>query len=99
MATVYVSLGQVGATGIHDAVDVYTSGSLRSETVTSSGTTASGALVAVKRDMAQVYCTTGVYAKAGASPTCTAATAVYCPGGIPTYIAMQEGDKIAVLDA
>ena len=99
MATVYVSFGQVGARGLRDDVEVYTSGSLRSETITSSGTSAPGALVAAQRDMVQVFCATSVYVTLAPTPEAAATNSLLVPAGVPAYIAAQAGDKVAVLDA
>jgi hypothetical protein len=91
MATVYLTIGQVL---VHD---VFVGGTTASETVTSSGTSAQGLLTANKGDIAQVVCASAVYATTAA--TATAANGIYCPAGLPTYIAMPEGGKIAVIDA
>ena len=99
MATVYVSMGQVGARGLRDDVEVYTSGSLRSEEITSSGTSAAGSLVAVQRDMVQVFCASAVYVTLAPTPTAAATNSLLVPAGIPAYIAANAGDRVAVLDA
>jgi hypothetical protein len=92
MATVYVTLGQVTAYGVFDGDAV------RSETITSSGTSASGALTAVSAtEYAQIYCATAVYARSGG--TATAATSIYCPPDFPTNIRMTAGDAVSVIDA
>lgn len=98
MATVYVTLGDVGAKTENGITNVFRSGSLSSETITSSGTTAAGSLVATGRQVAQIVCATAVYATAAAAPTATATNGVYVPANMPVYIAMQLGDKIAVID-
>jgi hypothetical protein len=35
----------------------------------------------------------------GNNPTATATNGIFCPGGVPVYIAPQSGEKIAVIDA
>lgn len=91
MASVIVTLGQVVTRNIFDGDAV------RSETITSSGITANGALVAARGDVAKVTCATAVYARSGGP--CTAATGAYCQAGIAEYIRMTEGDVVAVIDA
>lgn len=90
MATAYITLAPVVAR------DVFNGENARSETVSTSGTAASGALVAAFGDYAQVFCATAVYARSG--NTASAATGVYCPGGIPTFFAMTEGDTVSIID-
>jgi hypothetical protein len=99
MATVYVSMGQVGARGLREDVEVYAAGSLRSETITSSGTSAAGSLAAVARDMVQVFCATSVYVTLAPTPVAAAGNSILVPAGIPTHIAARVGDRVAVLDA
>ncbi len=91
MATAYVTIG--------DAVtrNVYQGDAVRSETVGTSGVATSGALVALKGEIAQVFCATAVYARSGG--TATPATSLFCPGGIPSNIAMTEGDVVSIIDA
>ncbi len=98
MATVYVTLGQVGARGQFGNHPIM-AGPLQSETITSSGTTAVGAKVANKLDIAQIFCATTVAVVAGAAPTATLALGMVCPAGVPSWLAVQAGDKIAVIDA
>lgn len=91
MATAYVTLGPV------ETRDVFNGKSARSETITTSGTAASGALIATVGDIAQVFCVTAVYARSG-SPA-TGATSVFCPGGVSTFIRMTSGDVVSLIDA
>lgn len=98
MATVYVTLGDVGAKTENGITNVFRSGSLSSETITSSATTASGSLIATGRQLAQIVCETPVYATAGSTPTATTTNGIYVPANLPSYISMQPGDKIAVID-
>ena len=94
MATVYVSIGPAGQKG---SIDIH-SGPGRSETITSSGVTAQGALVARSQEAATIFCPTAVYATVGANPTASTSVGYYVPGGIPYDIMMQSGDILAVID-
>lgn len=100
MATVYVTVGSAGARGDDGPVSVLIGNRCASETITSSGTTAKGSLVAAGRQVGMVYCDTAVYAVSGpsATVTATAANGIYCPAGIQVAIAMSEGHSIAVID-
>ena len=98
MATVYVTMGQVGAHTNNGITAVWNGRNLRSETITSSGASAAGALDARRSEVALIYCATAVYATAATSPTATATNGVYVPATTPTYIALNEGDSIAVID-
>lgn len=91
MASVIVTLGQIAVPNVYEGV------SCRSETITSSGTAASGALAAAKGDIAQIYCDTAVYARSGA--TAAASNSVYCQAGVMQYIRMTEGAVVSVIDA
>ena len=90
MATVYVTIGPVVTR------DVFNGALGRSETITSSGTTAQGSLTANRGEIAQIVCATAVYASCNS--TAAAATAVYCPANVPTFIGMTEGAKVSVID-
>ena len=98
MASVYVTLSDVGKQTENGITQIILSGSLRSEVITSSGTSAAGALTANRRQVAKIVCATAVYATAGDTPTATTSNGTYCAAGIPEYIAMNEGDSIAVID-
>lgn len=94
MASVYVTIGRAGHLSA-STQPVFT-GQVRSEVITSSGTSAAGSLTANTGDVAQIFCATAVYARAGG--TVTPATGIYCPAGVPTYIGMVEGTTINVID-
>lgn len=94
MASVYVTIGKAGH--LSNSTQPVFTGQVRSEVITSSGTSAAGALTANTGDIAQVFCAAAVYARAGG--TVTAATGVYCPAGVPTYLGMVEGTAINVID-
>ena len=101
MATVYVSLGPVGSRGKNDSVGTFVGDRLRAETITSSGTTAKGALTSNGREFAKVFCATAIYANAGplATATVSATTGVHIPAGTYEYIGLSDGQVIAVIDA
>lgn len=91
MATAYVTLAPGSAYNVFHGEDG------RSETVTTSGTAASGALLAGPSDIAQIFCATAVYARSGG--TVTPATGIFCPGGIATFMRMTHGDPVSLIDA
>jgi hypothetical protein len=97
MATVYLSLAKIGVRGIFGDHDVIT-GPMRSETITSSGASAAGALIAGDKEVARVFCATAVYATTAATPTATATNGVYCPAGQLVTFGVPEGHKVAVID-
>lgn len=98
MATVYVTLGAVGSMCAGGSVvDVLSGHSLRSETITSSGASATGALTAKARQMAKVNCATAIYASADSSVSAT--TGVYIAGGESVYMSLNVGDSVSVIDA
>lgn len=78
-------------------VDVLNGHSLRSETITSSGTSTTGALEAKAKQMAKVNCDTAIYASADS--TVSATTGVYIAGGESVYISLNTGDGVSVIDA
>lgn len=90
MATAYVTLGPGSAYNVFHGEDC------RSETVSTSGTAASGALVAAQNDIAQIWCATAVYARSG--NTVTPATGVFCPAGLMQFIRMTPGDTVSLID-
>jgi len=98
MATVYVTMSAFGTRGATGDAAMVVNGPFRSETITSSGTTAAGNMAAGKGEVATINCATAVYVTNAATPTATATTGAYIPGGIPVSIAMNAGDKIAVID-
>lgn len=96
MATVYVSIGRAGVRSPVGGMPVF-EGAISSETITSSGTAASGALSAGGAGfVAQVHCATAVYActTGTASPT----NGAYVPAGTPTYLGIAPGDNVSVID-
>lgn len=94
MATVYVTIGKAGHLS-QGRQPVWT-GQVRGEVITSSGTSAAGALTANEGDVAKVVCATAVYARSGG--TVTPATGVYCAAGVAEYIGMVAGETISVID-
>ncbi len=97
MATVVLSFAQAGGIGANGAYMPVASKPLRTETVTSSGTTAAGSIVAQRGDFVTVFCDTAVIANCGAAASASAGK--YCPAGIPTDIYPAAGDVIHVIDA
>lgn len=91
MATAYVTLGPGSPYSVFHGEDV------RSETVTTSGTSASGGLQATVADIAMIWCATAVYARSGG--TVSAANGAYCPAGQAQYIRMTAGDTVSLIDA
>lgn len=99
MATAYVSIGKAGAMSSGASQPVFR-GRVRTETVTTSGTAASGALTASTGDIAQIVCATAVIASALTTGGAASATnGVYCPAGIPTYLGLSAGDVVSLIDA
>ena len=100
MATVYVSMGPVGSFSESAGVAVFQGNRTASETITSSAATAKGALESNGFGMAKVFCDTAVYAASGpqASVNATATNGQYVPAGLPTYIGIQDGYSVAVID-
>ena len=94
MATVYASFGRAGQKG---SIDTHF-GPGRSETITSSGTSAQGSLTANSQDAVTIVCATDVYAQVGASPTASPTAGYYVAAGIPKDILMSKGDVVAVID-
>lgn len=90
MATVYVTLGGVVTRDVFDGDQV------RSETITSSGASATGALLAADGEIAQVVCASPVYARSGG--TAAPANSAYCAVGTPQFIRMTAGDAVSVID-
>ena len=93
MATVYLTLARAGDRDLN----VY-SGPVRGETITSSGTSAQGALLAYTGDVATIHCASAVYATVGVNPTATPAAGYHVPAGIEKNIALKENDIVAVID-
>jgi len=98
MADVYVTFGKVGRRGTNGVIETFLAGTTRSEKITSSGTSAQGSLVAAKDDFVRVSCQSPIAITAGSNPTATLATGLVADGGIPEYISVQAGDRIAVID-
>ena len=94
MATVYVSIGAIGQKG---SVEAHF-GPGRSETITSSGTSAQGALIARSQDAAEINCATAVYATVGPSPTASPTAGYYVKAAVAKTIVMSKGDIVAVID-
>ncbi len=91
MATAIITFGS------GSPYSVFHGETVRSESVTTSGTSASGALTATVADIAMIWCATAVYARSGG--TVSAANGAYCPAGQAQYIRMTEGDVVSLIDA
>lgn len=99
MADVFVTVATIGGVGQQGGVaNVMFAKGMRSEVIPSGVASATGSIVAEKRNFAKIVCDTPVWVTAGESPTATATNGVYVSNGIPEYIALDEGDRIAVLD-
>tara|TARA_R110002126_G_scaffold73946_3_gene184558 strand:- start:10349 stop:10648 length:300 start_codon:yes stop_codon:yes gene_type:complete len=99
MASVYLTFGTVGARANFGNASVYLGHGATSEVVTSSVASAQSTSTAGKTTIVQIFCATAVYVLSGNNPTATATNGIFCPGGVPVYIAPQSGEKIAVIDA
>jgi len=96
MATVIVTMQQAGVHGAQGNQPV-ASPPYRSETITSSGTSAAGALTARTGEVATIFCATAVYANAGATASATAGK--YIPAGVAVDIGVPRGATVNVIDA
>lgn len=94
MATVSVCIGKAGQLSFGNQ-PVFV-GQVRRETITSSGTAASGNLVANEGDIAQIVCETAVIASGvGAA---SASNGLECPAATPTYLGLTAGAVVSVID-
>ena len=98
MATVYATFGSTHLDTGRKPKDIFVGDTVRSEAITSSGTTASGALTAAANDTVLIYCATAVYANTGLAPTASAATGAYVAAGEYYPLAIRAGHKVAVID-
>lgn len=98
MATVYVTMGRAGAYSAASEMPVYQRDA-RSETITSSGTSAQGTLKAGQNETVAIVCDTSIYVTIGADPTATATNGRFVPGGRVTDIKCGVNDIVAVIDA
>lgn len=97
MATVYVSIGDVGVYSKHGGV-IIMKGAVQSETITSGAAAVSGALVASKNQVAMIYCATPVYVTSIGDAEDTG-NGMFVPGGIYWFYGMTEGSTLSVIDA
>ncbi len=102
MATVYVTMGKAGAasSAAGPNMPVWTN-EARSETITSSGTSAAGSLEANSKEILQVYCETGIYVHVSPAPgtACTATNGRFVKPLIGCDLKMLENDVVTVIDA
>lgn len=97
MATAYVTFCGAGRRTTNGVTDVACP-PFRSETITTSAVTAPGSLIARQGEVALIRCETAVYANVAPTPTAAPATAIYCPAGETVAVALQKGDKVALID-
>lgn len=96
MATVYVTMQQAGVRGAVGNQPV-AAGPFRSETITSSGTSAAGVLASRAGEVASVFCATAVYVNSGAAASPTAGK--YIPASTMVEVGLQRGHVLHVIDA
>lgn len=100
MATVYLTFSAGERARLGTGALVAKASYARSETVTSSGTSAQSTFTAKDGEgVVKVFCDTAVVVNAGANPTASLATGVYIPAGQSEWVSVQPGQKIAVVDA
>lgn len=94
MATAYVSMGKAGIAG---GIPVF-AGNVKSESVTTSGTAASGLLIAPTDDtVAKINCATAVYATGNG--TASASNGLRCEAGESNYVGVPKGGTVSIIDA
>jgi hypothetical protein len=98
MATVHVTMGRAGAQSETSMLPVYQRAA-RSETITSSGSSAQGSLKSGQGEVVSIFCETAVYVTLGANPAATATNGRFVPGGQLIDIKCGANDIVAVIDA
>lgn len=93
MAAVNVSIGQTA----NDGRPIF-HGRVRGETITSSGTAASGSLTAGPKDVARIDCASALRVTADGT-TASASNGLYVPAGVSVDIGMDSGKTLSVIDA
>lgn len=93
MATAYVSIGKAGAA---NGIEVF-AGAVESETVTTSGTAASGSLSPSVPSVAKVVL--GAAGYVSTTGTASATSGVYCAADTAEYIAILPGANVSIIDA
>ena len=96
MATVYVSVGKSGVDSTDGGMPVF-AGKVTSETISSSGTAASGSLEGGHGYVAKVQCASAIYASVDG--TASATNGVYIGADTPEYIGILAGQTVSVIDA
>ena len=99
MATVKITVGEVGARANNDNVMIYLGDTTSTETVTSSATSVQATLTASRTTVAMIYADSDLMVLTGENPTASATAGMFCPAGMLAYVAVQGGHKIAVIDA
>lgn len=97
MATVYVSAGIAGAESSGGGRVPVFAGKVSSETITSSGTAASGSLTLPKGGIFKVVCASAVYASVDGAASAT--NGVYVQADTAEYIGGAQGATLSVIDA
>jgi hypothetical protein len=95
MATVYVTRGRAPATSKFGPAQVLAP-PFGGETITSSGTAASGALTGGAGIFVAVYCATAIYARPDG--TASATTGRYIPAGVVVEIPLGTSQTLSVID-
>lgn len=100
MATVNIVLARAGVKSLNDIMPMYSNKNLKSENITSSGTSQQTTNTAERADIARIVALGGsVYVKAGPNPT-AASGDILVLAGVPFDLGgLEDGDKIAVIDA
>lgn len=98
MATAYVSFGGAGEVMAGGVLPVRRGNPSSTETVTTSGTSAATTNAAAYSGVATIDCASALYAVVGPNPTAAPTTGWYIPAGITTDIAVNTGDKVALID-
>lgn len=100
MATVYLTFGTAEHIRAGSKDVIMQGDNCRSESVTSSGSTAQGTLSAARDDtVCKVYCADqAVAVVSGSNPTATLATGNVVGAGVTEFIRVKAGQKVAVID-
>jgi hypothetical protein len=98
MATINIVFAKIGGKGNNEPV--YKGNALGSENVTSSGTSAQTTGDAAEDCYVRIFAIDGaIYAKTGPNPTAAAGDEWYIASGDLLDLAVNAGDKVAVIDA
>lgn len=98
MATVHITIGRAGAQSTTSMLPVYQRDA-RSETITSSASSAQGSIAASKGEIVSVFCDADIYITLGANPIATAQNGRFIPAEQIVDIKCGTNDIVAVIDA